>query len=372
MNYLLIGPAWVGDMVMAHCLVQRIAQSDSAADIQIVAPSATAAIAERMAEVARVHTLDVAHGELGLGARWRLGRRLAQQRWDQAFVLPNSWKSALVPVFARAAQRTGWLGEARYGLLNDTQALPKERWPLMIERFMALTNVAQTELAKPYPSPQLAVDEQQQAAAIARFGLTHDARRIALCPGAQFGPAKQWPAKHFAAVASRCVQQGYQVWLLGGPADRAICREIGERSTALLEQSATQSKAQSGHAGVVDLAGETDLPTAVDLLAAAAAVVANDSGLMHVACAVDTPVVAVYGSTSPEFTPPLHDRAQVVSLVTLAAGVGAPRVDSPPPLACQPCFQRDCRYAHTNCLHQLPPAAVLTGLARAGLRVESA
>ena len=366
MNYLLIGPAWVGDMVMAHCLVQRISQGDPAADIQIVAPPATAAIAERMAEVAQVHTLEVAHGELGLGTRWQLGRRLAQRDWDQAFVLPNSWKSALLPLFARASKRTGWLGEARYGLLNDTRALPQDRWPLMIERFMALTDVSQTELPKPYPLPKLKVDAQKQAAAIAQFGLVGDARAIALCPGAQFGPAKQWPAQHFATLASRCVQQGYQVWLLGGPADQAICAEISQRCADLLRQAPAQADG-----GVVDLCGKTDLATAVDLLAAAAAVVANDSGLMHIACAVDTPVVAVYGSTSPEFTPPLHDRAQVISLVTLS-NHATETTDVPPPLDCQPCFQRDCRYGHTNCLHQLPPATVVAGLARTGLRFESA
>lgn len=347
MKHLLIGPAWVGDMVMAHSLVRQIARKDPQAQIHVVAPGATAGIAQRMAEVDSVDRLDIGHGEFGLGARWRLGRQLAAQLWDHAYVLPNSWKSALLPWFARAKRRTGWRGEMRFGLLNDSKVLPKQQWPLMIERFMALTDLHQTELAKPYPYPLLQVDQEQQVTGIKKYGLRADGRAIALCPGAQFGPAKQWPAEHFATLAQKCIENGYQVWLLGGPADQEICARI----SGLCEpQSPTQ---------MIDLSGKTDLLLAVDLLAAAGAVVANDSGLMHIACAVDTPVVAVYGSTSPGFTPPLHDLAQTISLVSLDEGANR--------LACQPCFQRTCRYGHMDCLTNLSPDAVLAGLARTGL-----
>lgn len=349
MNYLIIGPAWVGDMVMAHCLVRLIAQQDAHAVIHVVAPPATATIAQRMAEVETVHSLEIGHGEFGLRARWRLGRLLAGRTWEQAYVLPNSWKSALIPWFARAKRRTGWRGEMRYGLLNDSVALPKQQWPLMIERFMALVDIKQTQLATPYAYPRLQVDDRHQVAGIEEFGLASDGRGIALCPGAEFGPAKQWPAAHFAALAQRCVEFGYQVWLLGGASDREVCARIH----GLCEpQIACEVK---------DLSGQTSLPMAVDLLAAATAVVANDSGLMHVACAVDTPVVAVYGSTSPDFTPPLHEAAQTISLVTLDEGVNR--------LACQPCFQRTCRYGHTDCLGRVSPDAVLAGLRRAGVQL---
>ena len=362
MNYLLIGPAWVGDMVMAHSLVRRIAQRDLAANIHMVAPPATAAIAERMQEIKRVHVLAIAHGELGLGARWRLGRALSTQHWDQAIVLPNSWKSALLPWFANAKQRTGWRGEARYGLLNDSKPLPKAELGLMIERFLALADLGEPTVTKPYPHPTLQVDRRQQTQLITEFGLVDNGRSIALCPGAQFGAAKQWPAQHYAEVAIHCSALGLQVWLLGSPADRDICAEIARRCV----QAGAQTDLQDGQsplggaAPILDLCGRTSLLAAVDLLAAASAVVANDSGLMHVACAVDTPVVALYGSTSPKFTPPLHEQAKAISLVTLDGG--ARRLD------CQPCFERICRFGHTNCLTELTPKAVLHELAQLVVR----
>jgi len=361
MNYLLIGPSWVGDMVMAHSLVQRIVEGDPGAHIQMVAPPATAAIAERMEEIKQVHRLAVAHGEFGLGARWRLGRQLSSQHWDHAIVLPNSWKSALVPWFARAHKRTGWRGEARYGLLNDSKALPKTELALMIERFLALANLDEATVAKPYPRPSLRIDHRQQAQLITEFELVGDGHSVALCPGAQFGDAKQWPAQHFAEVAIACISRGFEVWLLGSPADREICAEIARRSADWVVQTGRQKleSLPSGVARVVDLCGRTSLLAAVDLLAAAAVVVANDSGLMHVACAVDTPAIALYGSTSPKFTPPLHQQAKVISLVTLDEG--ARRLD------CQPCFERTCRFGHTNCLAELPPKAVLKELAQLGV-----
>ena len=143
MKLLVVAPAWVGDMVMAHCLIQRLRSDYSDAEIQVLAPPVTAPLASRMHEVSTTHTLDVAHGELGLAARWRCGRALARQDFDRAFVLPNSWKSALVPWFARVSRRTGWLGEARLGLLNDWARLPEAELALMIERFMGLANLQQ-------------------------------------------------------------------------------------------------------------------------------------------------------------------------------------------------------------------------------------
>ena len=340
---LVVGPAWIGDMVMAHCLVQLIHTSAPYEPLVMLAPPATAAVAGRMAEISEVRTLETAHGEFGLGKRFRLGRALALEKFERSFVLPNSWKSALVPFFAGIPKRTGWLGEARYGLLNDTAAVPAERLPLMIERFMGLLNL-DDPLVRPYPQPTLVVDVQQQEALKASHQLKDGA--VALCPGAEFGQAKRWPAEHFIDVATQVVKQERQVWLLGGPADRAVCEQIA-------------AEVPDADRWLRNLAGETSLTQVIDILATASAVVCNDSGLMHVACAVGTPVIALYGSTSPGFTPPLHPDAQALTLVDLDGGANK--------LDCQPCFERLCRYGHGDCLGLLTPRFVVQRLEQLGL-----
>lgn len=344
-------------MVMAHCLVQRIHGSNPDAPIHMLAPPATAPIAGRMAEVAQVHTLDIGHGELGLRKRWRMGRALAGYNYDRSYVLPNSWKSALVPFLARVPQRSGWLGEARKGLLNDTHSLPAERFPLMIERFMALQDIARytdsaqaNPLEQPYPNPVLQVDTERQQELLTTFGLEVGGGAVALCPGAEFGQAKRWPEEHFARVAAELVRAERQVWLLGGPADAKVCAAIVD---AVKGANVVAADA------LVNLAGRTTLTDAVDLLATASAVVCNDSGLMHVANAVDTPAIALYGSTSPDFTPPLHQKAVALTLVTLDGGVAK--------LPCQPCFQRECQFNHGDCLRLLTPEHVATQLRALGL-----
>lgn len=357
---LIVGPAWIGDMVMAHSLVQRLREHNPTAEIHMLAPPATVAVASRMAEVAEVHVLDIPHGVFGLRKRFQCGRELAKVRFTQSYVLPNSWKSALVPWFARIPRRTGWLGEARRGLLNDTAALPAEHLGLMIERFMALADLAEianpgsdaglaTVLAKPYPQPQLRSNAARQQELLARHCLegapeqTTDGA-VALCPGAEFGQAKRWPTEHFVAVARHAISAGRQVWLMGGPADQAVCAEI--------------AAAVDGQA--INLAGKTSMEDAIDLLAVAAVVVCNDSGLMHVASAVDTPAIALFGSTSPGFTPPLHPAARALTLMELDGG--ANRLD------CQPCFQRTCRFGHGDCLTRLLPHTVIRRLQELGVR----
>jgi len=325
-SILIVAPAWVGDMVMAHVLVQLLLRRNPAADIHVLAPPATEPLARRMPGVAASRILPVAHGELGLAPRRAVARALRQQNFQQAVVLPNTLKSALVPWLARIPLRTGWHGEARFGVLNDRRRLEAARYPLMIERFMALALPPGAALPRPYPSPRLQVDASNLRRLLEALRLRLDGGVVALCPGAEFGPAKRWPAAHYAAVARHGLALGRQVWLLGSPGDAAACGEI-----------------QTLAPGTVNLAGRTTLLDAVDLLSAADHVVCNDSGLMHVACAVGTRVTAVFGSTSAEFTPPLGDGARVLRL-------GLP---------CSPCFQRHCPLGHLRCLNDLAPEQVI-------------
>jgi heptosyltransferase-2 len=325
---LVIAPSWVGDTVMAQPLFMRLKARHPDAVIHVLAPPWVIPVLARMPEVDAIVESPFRHGQLGLAARLRFSRQLATQGFDQAIVLPNSFKAALVPFFARIPRRTGYVGEMRHGLLNDLRRLDERALPLLVERFAALADEAGTPLARPVPRPHLTVDEGRRKATLLRLGLAEDSGPIAFCPGAEYGPAKRWPVHHFAAVARALSERGHPVWLLGSPRDRDIGAAIASASPAR------------------NLCGATTLDEAVDVLSASRAVLTNDSGLMHVAAALGRPLVALYGSSSPDFTPPLADRARVLRL-------GLP---------CSPCFERVCPLRHLDCLEKLAPERVLREL----------
>ncbi len=335
MRILIVGPSWVGDMVMAQTLFACLKRLHPDCRIDVLAPDWSRPLLERMPEVSEALSLPLGHGAFELATRRRIGRSL-KGRYDRAILLPNSLKSALIPFFAGIPTRTGWRGEMRYGLLNDLRALDKQRYPLMIERFMALAYPPGAELPQPYPRPSLRIEAASRDAALAAFGLSLDRPVLALCPGAEFGEAKRWPAEHYAKVAELKVRAGWQVWVFGSKNDHPVGEDIRGRLIPGLREEVT------------NLAGQTSLAQAIDLLACAGAVVSNDSGLMHVAAALDRPLVAVYGSTSPLFTPPLASQVEIVRLG----------------LDCSPCFDRTCRFGHYDCLRQLKPRPVMDALDR--------
>jgi heptosyltransferase-2 len=325
-DILVVGPSWVGDMVLAQALFMRLRQRHPQVVIDVLAPGWSLPILARMPEVRAGIELPAVHGELALGLRRRIGVGLRHKRYTQAIVLPGSWKSALVPFFARIPRRTGYRREFRYGLLNDLRPLDRELLPTTVQQFLALAEDAAPVQSPPLLQPRLQADLQRTPLLLKDLDL--DARRpaVALMPGAEYGPAKRWPAESYAALAGRLVEQGHQVWVLGSAKER----ELG---TAIAQ----------GRDGIHDLCGRTRLVDVVDLLAAAAAAVTNDSGLMHVAAAVGTRVVAIYGSSSPRMTPPLSPQARVLYLQ----------------LSCSPCFERDCPLGHLNCLRQITVEQVL-------------
>ena len=337
-SILVVGPAWVGDMVMAQSLfkVLKRAQADAQADneISVLAPPWSIPILAHMPEVAHTIRMTVGHGALGLGARHKLGRQLRRSNFDHAIVVPNSFKSALVPWFAKIPRRTGYLGEQRWGLLNDIRILDRRVMPLNVQRFVALglpkssaANAVETLQSADLPKPALAVNRELVGETAARFKLQTDAPVLVLCPGAEYGPAKQWPAAHFAEVANAQLAQGWRVWLFGSDNDRQIAARINQ----LCQRRCA------------DLAGRTSLGEAIDLLSLAKYAVTNDSGLLHIAAAVGCHVIAIYGSSSDAFTPPLTERCDRLTLR----------------LECSPCFQRACPLGHLNCLNQLMPKKVL-------------
>jgi heptosyltransferase-2 len=238
----------------------------------------------------------------------------------------------LLPFWAGVPRRRGYVGELRYGLLTEARRLDRDRLPRAVDRFAALGADEGRSCLEASPLPVLRPDADNAVRLAARHRLA-PGDGVAFCPGAEYGSAKRWPADHFAAAARALVADGRQVWLLGGPGDVAVCAEIQDRVPR----------------GLVNLAGATSLEAAVDVLSLAAHVVSNDSGLMHVACALGRPVTAIYGASSPSFTPPLSELATVL------------RLDLP----CSPCFERECPLGHRDCLVRLEPGLVVDALVRA-------
>lgn len=340
---LIVGPSWVGDMVMAQTLFKRLHERHPNLTLDVLAPFWTMPLLQHMPEVNDAIVNPFTHGQFQLLNRYRFAQTLRARQYDQAIVLPNSLKSALIPFFARIPLRTGFIGEMRYGLLNDARKLDEEALPLMVERFCALAEPANSPLCKRgvggdfthglnlgQLAPCLHVDEAERRAVLHKFRLVSNGPIAVFCIGAEYGPAKRWPVEHFAALAEKLAEKNYAVWLVGSMKDAPIGNAIEKMAKGKCK----------------NLCGETDLSEAISLIDASSVVVSNDSGLMHVAAALDKPMVALYGSSSPGFTPPLSDKAHVLSLN----------------LECSPCFKRECPLGHFNCMKQLTPERVFDEL----------
>ncbi|MFV0573838.1 MAG: lipopolysaccharide heptosyltransferase II [Vibrio sp.] len=337
MKILIIGPSWVGDMVMSQSLYITLKQKYPEALIDVLAPAWCKPILERMPEVHQAIEMPLGHGDFNFLGRRALGKELKHQFYTHAFILPNSAKSALIPWFAGIPVRVGWKGEMRYGLLTDLRNNKKD-FQYMVERYVALAypksemiNSSSLGGLDNLPRPKLHIDSFTQKQTIEKFELDMSRQVVGLCPGAEFGPAKQWPAEHYAEVANTLITQGKQIWIFGSQKDRPTAEQI----KSLVKQE--------NQVHVQILAGQTTLIEAVDLLGACHTVISNDSGLMHVAAAVGANVVGIYGSTSPQYTPPLAEKVSIVHT----------------DIECRPCFKRECPLGHLKCLKELAPSEVL-------------
>ncbi len=329
---LIIGASWVGDMLMAQSLLKVLKQQQPELEIDVLAPQWSAGLLQRMPEVRHAIGVDLAHGNLAWTHRRQIGQDLRQANYQQAIVLPNSWKSALIPFWANIPRRTGFFGEWRFGLLNDWRTKNKQTLPRTVDQFVSLAFDAQHPYAQDLrnatwiPYPQLTAQPADNL--LPHLKLDYQAKKplLILCAGAEYGEAKRWLAEHFAAVARQKLAENWQVWLIGSTKDAAMSQQIIELA-----------------GGGVNLCGRTQLADAVDLMALATQIISNDSGLMHVAAALQKPLIAIFGSSSPQMTPPLTDKAQILWLN----------------LPCSPCFKRQCPLKHLNCLKQITPEMVL-------------
>jgi heptosyltransferase-2 len=308
---LAVAPNWIGDALMAQPLFMRLHERIPGLQLDVLAPAWVAPVVRRMPQVAEVIAVPFRHGGLQLRERWRVGRGLRGRGYQQAIVLPNTWKSALAPFFADIPLRSGYVGESRYGLLN---LLYRKSHSPMTLHYARLSEAPGKEIRQPLPQPRLLARAQDIESTKAQFGLA--GRYAVLCPGAEYGPAKRWP----------------------------YFRELGERLKIepVVVGSANDAEAARGIPGK-NLVGATTLDQAIDLIAGAEIVVSNDSGLMHVAAALGRPQVALFGSSSPQHTPPLSDAARVLWL----------RVE------CSPCFQRQCPLGHFRCMRDMTVDLVL-------------
>ncbi len=340
MKILITGPSWVGDMAMAHALCRHLRQQYPDCLIDILAQAWCLAVTERMPEVRRSIVSPLKHGELGLLKRYRLGKSLRAEAYDWAIVLPITFKSALVSYWAKIRRRTGWHGECRYGVLNDRRPLDPNVLPLMVQRFVALGYDEQSDWSPDQILPPKLV---AQADAIPDI-VDHYALKIAperpvlaICPGAAYGSAKRWPVEHVATLARQKLAEGWQVWLLGSPAEADLLQTINQQA----EQ------------GCQILGGQVSLAHKIDLLSLASVVVSNDSGLLHVAAGLQKPVIAIYGSTTPDFTPPLSLHTRILQTEH----------------TCRPCFKRECPLpeaklpeAQLQCLRDIQPTQVAAAI----------
>jgi heptosyltransferase II len=325
---LIVAPSWIGDAILSEPLIALCREPYELPIVDVLAPPWCAPVYARMRGVRQIIENPIAHGRMDFARRREIARRLAQSRYTRAIVLPNSWKSALIPWFARVPRRTGYRGEFRYVLLNDIRPLHKKAAPQLVHRFAALAGSPGALVPLPL-APVLVPDVANRSAAARAMNLRTDRPVAILCPGAEYGPAKRWPPTHFADLAARFLAGGVQVWLVGSPNDK------------LAANSVIQASGETGRQ-IRDLTGRTDLGTAVDLLSLASVVVSNDSGLMHAAAAVGVPLVALFGSSSPVYTPPLSPVAHVA------------KID----IECSPCFKRECPLGHFRCMRELSPDTV--------------
>ncbi len=328
---LVLGPAWVGDMVLAQSLFKVLKQQNPDCIIDVAAPAWTLPLLERMPEVDKGIALPFKHGQFALFDRIKFGKSLCHDGYTQAIILTNSLKSAILPFAAGIRQRTSFLGEMRYGLINDIRPLDKVKLPRTVDRFVTLGLSPNNVLPANLPNPQLTAHHSNALATLQRLNLSEPTTKVlGLCPGAEYGEAKRWPAEYYAEVARQALNKGWQVWLFGSDKDIPVTSTINQL---------TENKC-------ADFGGKTKLAEAIDLMSLCDAVVSNDSGLMHVAAALDKKLVAVYGSSDPYHTPPMSSNAVVEYLG----------------LECSPCFQRECPLQHLNCLNHIQPVSVISHL----------
>ncbi|CAM8378946.1 lipopolysaccharide heptosyltransferase II [Candidatus Methylopumilus universalis] len=323
---LIIGPSWLGDMVIAQKLFKVIKDIYPDSELHVASPAWTMPLVTRMPEVSKSISLPFSHGELNILKRYQIAKTLKLEGYSQAIVLPNSFKSALIPFFAGISKRTGFLGEVRFALINDR--IKKD--PLLyrtVDQFLALA--PKSKSTKVSLSTYL-ISKPSQGKKLLPGKLSGSDKVLGIAPGAEYGESKRWPIEYFADVANEAIQKGWVVISLGSTHDQ----DLGKTLDRL-----TKNK-------VINLIGKTKLEEVIDVMSLCQKFLSNDSGLMHVAASLNIKQVAIFGSSDPKKTPPLSRHAKLAYL----------------DLSCSPCFERICPLQHTNCLKNIKPSEIIKKL----------
>jgi heptosyltransferase-2 len=329
---LLVPYMWIGDFVRCHSVVKVLRARWPGRAVDVLTTPLCAPLLDYMPGVRKGVAGDLPRRRLALAQQRALAERLRPERYGTALVMSRKWKAALAPFLAGIPQRVGFVGEMRFGLINDLRFGERDL-PRMIDRCAALAMPRHAELPAQWPLPELVVSAEEIIRWRRTHALEHDRRAVALAPGA-VGPSKRWPKEGFASLARQLGAEGLSVWVVGGPQEKQLAQEI----------------VSAGGVGARDLTG-TDLRQAIVALAAANVAVSNDSGLLHVAAALGTPSIGIFGPTSPWHWAPLNPLAATVE------------TDSA--LECRPCHKPTCRVGHHRCMQDIPVARVLEVTQRA-------
>jgi heptosyltransferase II len=327
---LIVPYMWIGDFVRCHSVVKLLKTRFPDRPVDMLSSVLCAPLIDYMPGLRRAVVADLPRNRLAFAQQLALARRLKREKYGTALIMPRTWKSTLAPFFAGIPERTGFFGEARFFLLNDLR-YGERSLPRMVDRCAALALPADAKLPLEWPMPELKVARGEIETWRRELGLVDDRPVVALAPGA-VGPAKRWPASAYAALARRLLDSGLGVWVVGGPQEKRLAEEI-----------IGDSKAR-------DLTG-TDLRNAILALAAAAIAVSNDSGLLHVAAALGTPSIGIFGPTSPWHWAPLNPLAATIETTTK--------------LACRPCHKPACRLVHHRCMGDILPEQVFAAVDQA-------
>jgi heptosyltransferase II len=323
---LIVPYMWIGDFVRCHTVVKLLQERHPGSAIDVLTTPTVAPLLDYMPGVRKGIIADLPRKRLAWGQHAELAERLRAEGYGHALVMPRTWKSALAPYLARIPLRTGFLGEARFGLINDLR-LGERRLPRMVDRCAALALAKDDAVPSSWPLPELMVPANDVERWRERWGLAIASRpAVAIAPGA-VGPSKRWPVEYFVDLAARLVAAGHGVWILGGPQEKNIAADI--------------LRAVRTH--IRDLTGP-DLRDAILALAAACAAVSNDSGLLHVAAALGRPAIGIFGPTSPWHWAPLNPISAVIETANV--------------LACRPCHKPVCRVGHHRCMRDIKPEQV--------------
>jgi heptosyltransferase-2 len=325
---LLVPYMWIGDFVRCHTIIQMLRQRFPDRPVDVLSTTLTAPLTDYMPGLRQAIIVDLPRKVLALARHRALAARLKAENYGTTLVMPRTWKSALAPFLAGIPERIGFAGEARLLLLNDLR-FGERALPRMIDRCAALALPKGAKLPSELPAPRLQVPASEVSAWRDRRGLTENGRPVVtLAPGA-VGPSKRWTSAGYAALSRRLLAEGFAVWVLGGPGEKPLAAEI------------------VGDSAARDLTG-SDLRDAILALASASAAVSNDSGLLHVAAALGTPSIGIFGPTSPWHWAPLNPLAATIQTASK--------------LDCQPCHKPVCRFGHHRCMQEIGTDQVFTAV----------